>query len=84
MPRILRRDFDSTDGGRASVHFLALQSGIGEFVATRQAMNGTDAASGGSVGQRSNNGILQYISVERRGNYLLPPRELRAFPTPRP
>jgi len=84
MPRILRRDFDSTDGGRASVHFLALQSGIGEFVATREAMNGTDAASGGSVGQRTNNGILQYISVERRGNYLLPPRELRAFPTPRP
>ncbi|MEF8853487.1 MAG: twin-arginine translocation signal domain-containing protein [Haloarculaceae archaeon] len=84
MPRILRRDFDSTDGGRASVHFLALQSGIGEFVATRQAMNGTEAASEGSVGQRTNNGILQYISVERRGNYLLPPRELRAFPTPRP
>jgi len=84
MPRILRRDFDSTDGGRASVHFLALQSGIGEFVATREAMNGTDAASEGAVGQRTNNGILQYMSVERRGNYLVPPRELRAFPEPRP
>ncbi len=83
-PRILRRDFDSTDGGRASVHFLALQSGIGEFVATREAMNGTDAASEGSVGQRTNNGILQYLSVERRGNYLLPPREHRALPAPRP
>jgi hypothetical protein len=84
LPRILRRDFDSTDGGRASVHFLALQSGIGEFVATREAMNGTDAASEGSVGQRTNNGILQYLSVERRGNYLLPPREHRALPAPRP
>ena len=84
MPRILRRDFDSTDGGRASVHFLALQSGIGEFVATREAMNGTDAASEGAVGQRTNNGILQYMSVERRGNYLLPPRERRALPGPRP
>ena len=84
MPRILRRDFDSTDGGRASVHFLALQSGIDEFVATREAMNGTDAASEGAVGQRANNGILQYMSVERRGNYLLPPREYRAFPEPRP
>jgi hypothetical protein len=84
QPRILRRDFDSTDGGRASVHFLAVQSGIGEFVATREAMNGTDAASEGAVGQRTNNGILQYMSVERRGNYLLPPRELRAFPEPQP
>jgi len=84
QPRILRRDFDSTDGGQASVHFLALQSGIGEFVATREAMNGTDAASEGAVGQRTNNGILQYMSVERRGNYLLPPREMRALPRPRP
>jgi len=84
QPRILRRDFDSTDGGQASVHFLALQSGIGEFVATREAMNGTEAASEGAVGQRTNNGILQYMSVERRGNYLLPPREYRAFPRPQP
>jgi hypothetical protein len=81
-PRILRRDFDSTDDGRATVHFLSLQSDIGEFVATREAMNGTDVADSAAVGQRSNNGILQYISVERRGNYLVPPRDRRALPAP--
>jgi hypothetical protein len=81
-PVILRRDFDSTDDDRATVHFLAVQAEIADFVATREAMNGTDAADSGAVGQRSNNGILQYMSVERRGNYLLPPREKRALPTP--
>jgi len=83
-PVILRRDFDSTDGERARLHFLALQSSIGDFVSTRAAMNGGDVAEESAVGQRTNNGILQYMTVERRGNYLLPPRESRALPTPRP
>ena len=78
-PIILRRDFDSTDGGEASLHFLSLQRAISDFVTTREAMNGTDLA-GGAVGQRSNNGILQYMTVERRGNFLVPPRRLRALP----
>jgi hypothetical protein len=81
-PIILRRDFDSTDDGQATLHFLALQRGIGDFVKTRDAMNGSNL--GGSVGQRTNNGILQYMTVERRGNYLLPPREHRALPVPQP
>jgi len=79
-PRLLRRDFDSTDGGEAAVHFLSLQASIADFVATKTAMNGTDVADDSAVGQRVNNGILQYMRVERRGNYLLPPRELRALP----
>jgi len=83
-PVILRRDFDSTDGGYARLHFLALQESIADFVATKQAMNGTDAAQEGAVGQRTNNGILQYLTVERRGNYLLPPRAHRSLPTPNP
>ncbi len=83
-PIILRRDFDSTDGGHAGLHFLALQRGIGDFVKTRQAMNGTDLASNSAVGQRNNNGILQYIDVTHRGNYFLPPRSLRALPTADP
>jgi hypothetical protein len=29
-----------------------------------------------------NNGILEYIFVRHRGNFLLPPRDLRALPTP--
>ena len=81
-PVILRRDFDSTDDGHAGVHFLALQRQIGDFVATREAMNGTDAAEAGGVGTRHNNGILQYMTVLRRGNYLVPPRDRRALPRP--
>ena len=82
-PRLLRRDFNSTDDGRAGLHFLSLQERIADFVAVREAMNGTDLADSTPVGQRTNNGILQYFDVESRGNYLLPPRRLRALPTPR-
>jgi len=80
QPVILRRDVDSTDGGQAAVHFVALQREIADFVATREAMNGTDVAGESAVGQRNNNGILQYVRTERRGNFLVPPRSLRALP----
>ena len=83
-PIILRRDFNSTDGGQAGLHFLALQRGIGDFEKTRKAMNGTDVVEQSAVGQRNNNGILQYIRTERRGNYLVPPRSLRALPPAHP
>ena len=83
-PLILRRDFDSTDDGRAGLHFLALQRGIADFITTREAMNGTDIAEESAIGQRNNNGILQYIRTERRGNYLVPPRSLRALPPAQP
>ncbi|WP_101297707.1 DUF7405 family protein [Halegenticoccus soli] len=83
-PLILRRDFDSTDGDQAGVHFVSIQRRIGDFVDTRKAMNGTDLSEGSAVGQRTNNGILQYMTVNRRGNYLLPPRSRRALPEPRP
>ncbi|SEA32721.1 hypothetical protein SAMN04488065_2682 [Haloplanus vescus] len=83
-PLILRRDFDSTDDGTASLHFLALQRGITDFVDTREAMNGTDVTEQSAVGQRNNNGILQYIRTERRGNFLIPPRSLRALPHVQP
>jgi len=79
-PIILRRDFSSTDGGEAGLHFLSVQRSIADFVATKSMMNGTDVADESAVGQRVNNGILQYMRVERRGNYLLPPRDLRALP----
>ena len=79
-PLMIRRDFDSTDDGHAGLHFLSVQQSIGDFVETREAMNGTEHTDSSGVGQRLNNGILQYISVQRRGNYLLPPRALRALP----
>ncbi|WP_353633491.1 Tat pathway signal protein [Halobacterium sp. NMX12-1] len=81
-PVILRRDFDSTDGGRAGVHFLALQREIADFERTREAMNATDVSGETPVGRTQNNGIRQYLSVTHRGNYLLPPRSKRALPTP--
>jgi hypothetical protein len=83
-PLILRRDFDSTDGGEAGLHFLALQRGIDDFETTREAMNGTELTEHPAVRQRVNNGILEYTFVKRRGNYLVPPRSLRALPTPKP
>ncbi|WP_129116593.1 DUF7405 family protein [Halegenticoccus tardaugens] len=81
-PLILRRDFDSTDSDQAGVHFVSIQRGISDFVDTRRAMNGTDLSAGSAVGQRTNNGILQYMTVNRRGNYLLPPRSRRTLPEP--
>ncbi|HET7324481.1 MAG TPA: Tat pathway signal protein [Halococcus sp.] len=83
-PIILRRDFDSTDGDEATLHFLSLQQKIGDFTKTRDAMNGTDLAANSALGTKNNNGILQYMTVTRRGNYFLPPRKLRALPPANP
>jgi hypothetical protein len=83
-PVILRRDFDTTDGGDAGLHFLAVQETITDFVETRRAMNGADIAANTPIGQRLNNGILQYLRTKRRGNFLLPPRELRGLPVSNP
>ena len=78
-PPLLRRDFNTIDHDRPGVHFLAHQRSIDDFVRTREAMAGEDLA-GNGVGQRHGNGILQYIFVRRRGNFLVPPRTERALP----
>jgi len=83
-PVVLRRDFDTTGDGHAGVHFLSLQESIADFVRTRAAMTGADVAADSAVGRRVNNGILQYVFVRRRGNFLLPPRDSRALPRPNP
>jgi len=44
-------------------------------------MTGADLT-GDGVGQRLNNGLLQYIFVRRRGNFLVPPRSKRSLPDP--
>jgi deferrochelatase/peroxidase EfeB len=82
-PLTIRRDFDSTDDGHAGLHFVSLQRTTADFVDTRDAMNGEDLAERSAVGQKNNNGILQYMEVLRRGNFLLPPRDKRALPTPK-
>ena len=82
-PIILRRDFNTTDDEQAGVHFLSLQEGIADFVAVRDAMTGEEITeNAGGIGRRLNNGILQYVFVRRRGNFLLPPRASRSMPTP--
>lgn len=78
-PPLLRRDFNTVDGDRPGVHFVSLQRRIDEFVEVREAMTGADLA-GNGVGQRLNNGILQYIFVRRRGNFIVPPRADRSLP----
>jgi hypothetical protein len=83
-PIILRRDFDSTDENEAGLHFVSLQRGIGDFEKTREAMNATEQTTNPAIRQRVNNGILEYTFVQRRGNFLVPPRKLRAFPPARP
>jgi len=80
--RLLRRHVESTDDGEASLHFPSLQRDISAFEAVREAMNGADLTDIPTVRQRVNNGILEYVFVRNRGNFLVPPRSLRALPTP--
>jgi hypothetical protein len=80
-PVILRRDFDTTDGGLAGLHFVSLQRTIADFVTTRTAMNAAGAQlQNPSVTDTVNNGINEFIFVLRRGNYVIPARAQRSFP----
>jgi hypothetical protein len=80
-PLIVRRDFDTADGGLAGLHFVALQRTIADFTATRTAMNAAGAQlRNPAVTDTVNNGINEFIFVLRRGNYLVPPRAQRSFP----
>lgn len=80
-PPLLRWDFNTVDGDRPGLHFVSYQRSIDDFVRVRKAMTGADITDE-SVGQRLNNGILQYVFVRRRGNFLVPPRSARALPEP--
>jgi dye decolorizing peroxidase len=80
-PRILRRDFNTVDGGEAGLHFVSLQRTIADFVATRKAMNADRAPYlNPSITPTVNNGINEFIFVQRRANYAVPPRAARSFP----
>jgi hypothetical protein len=81
-PVILRRDFDTTDGGLAGLHFVSLQRDIADFVATRTAMNASSAQlENPSIGDTVNNGINEFFFVLNRGSYVLPARARRSFPS---
>ena len=80
-PRILRRDFDTTDDGVAGLHFVSLQRTIEDFVATRTAMNAARSSYvNPSITDTVNNGINEFIFVTHRANYAVPTRAQRAFP----
>jgi hypothetical protein len=80
-PLILRRDFDTVDGGQAGLHFVSLQRTIADFVATRTAMNQAQAQLQNPVITATiNNGINEFIFVRRRANFVVPARAERSFP----
>jgi hypothetical protein len=80
-PLLLRRDFNTTDGGHVGVHFLSLQRSLDDFAETRKAMNGWYLRDDSeAITDQENNGILQFITVVSRANFYVPPRNRRAFP----
>ena len=80
-PLIIRRDFNTADGGQAGLHFVAVQQTIEDFVKTRQAMNASSAQlQNPAITDTVNNGINEFIFVLKRANYILPPRSQRSFP----
>ncbi|WP_089787242.1 DUF7405 family protein [Natronobacterium haloterrestre] len=78
-PPLLRRDFNTVDGDRPGIHFLSLQRTIADFARVREAMVDEELDV-----PTANDGIRHYVFVDRRGNYLLPPRSLRALPPANP
>ncbi|MGO9791151.1 MAG: Tat pathway signal protein [Solirubrobacteraceae bacterium] len=80
-PLIIRRDFDTVDGGQAGLHFVSLQRTIADFVTTRTAMNASDVQlTNPAITDTVNNGINEFIFVLKRANYILPSRPQRSFP----
>ena len=80
-PLIIRRDFDTVDGGQAGLHFVSLQRTIEDFVTTRNAMNASSAQlENPAITDTVNNGINAFMLVLRRANYILPSRPQRSFP----
>ena len=81
QPLIIRRDFNTVDGGQAGLHFVSIQRSIEDFVTTRNAMNAAHAQlQNPAISDTVNNGINEFIFVLKRANYILPPRAKRSFP----
>ena len=80
-PLIIRRDFNTTDGGYAGLHFVSIQRSWQDFVVTRNAMNANGAhLVNKKITATKNNGINAFIDVRRRSNYIIPSRADRSFP----
>jgi hypothetical protein len=80
-PIVLRRDFNTVDGGRAGLHFVSFQRRLADFRKTRKAMNGWYVRDDSpAITDRKNNGLLNFITVRSRANFYVPPRDGRSFP----
>ncbi|MFB6123924.1 MAG: hypothetical protein ABEJ78_10760 [Haloferacaceae archaeon] len=80
-PLLLRRDFNTVDGGVPGVHFVSLQRRLSQFRETRKAMNGWYVRDDHPrITDRENNGLLNFVTVRSRANFYVPPRDGRAFP----
>ena len=80
-PLIIRRDFNTVDGGLAGLHFVSVQRTIEDFITTRNAMNASSAQlQNPAITDTVNNGINEFIFVLKRANYILPSRPDRSFP----
>lgn len=87
IPPVLRRDFPSTDGGKPHLQFISYQRTTTNFVDVRKRMSFVDPESDADAADElplEDHGILNYMDVQRRGVYLVPPRRHRALPQPRP
>ena len=81
QPVIIRRDFNTVDGGQAGLHFVSIQRSIADFVRTRNAMNATSVQLiNPGITDTVNNGINEFIFVLKRANYIIPSRAQRSFP----
>lgn len=80
VPKILRRSESvATDPNAvAGMNFTSVQRGVEAFLDVRRAMNER-----GDV-EANRSGIDDFLAVERRATFLIPPRTLRALPSPRP
>ena len=77
-PRILRRSEGVSTSHDGALNFTSIQRGIEAFTEVRKAMNEDHDV------PDEENGIVDYLTAHARGNYLVPPRELRALPPARP
>ncbi|MFB6296067.1 MAG: hypothetical protein ABEH66_04405 [Halobacteriales archaeon] len=84
-PIILRRSegvaTDVPEEGVTGFNFTAVQEGIEDFVETRKAMNPEEYDAGV---EDPHHGIIDYLETRSRATFLVPPRSLRALPSPRP
>ncbi|WP_224448791.1 DUF7405 family protein [Haloprofundus salilacus] len=80
-PLVLRRDFNTVDGGKPGVHFVTFQRKLDHFRRTRKAMNGWYVRDDSpDITDREHNGILNFIRVTSRANFYVPARNDRSFP----